>query len=285
MAPKLHELVVSLARGHVVLIVEEEAVKVLLEHLVEAVGLLLQILLEVLEEILLRTSLIQVVPVHVGPLEHAAATAHLSESIIQELELDNLEAVLVMQLLHLLLDVVLLPSRELHATVMVHETLKVEHVLLECVLGLLPRLLLFLVLSLLCLLVIDVALVVPPRRCAVRRPLAKAEPTELVSATTSLGADHVVAALVLLYRLVALWTLLRVGPDPTDVLRLRAVLDVPHIHQLAVGWAMCLLAAAPTPDEGAGAADVAHLSTLVFAGVRTTRRVGAPFNRGVVVDV
>mmetsp|Transcript_112878 Transcript_112878/g.299867 ORF Transcript_112878/g.299867 Transcript_112878/m.299867 type:complete len:230 (+) Transcript_112878:875-1564(+) len=118
-----------------------------------------------------------------------------------------------------------------------------------------------------------------------RGPFAKAEPAELMAAATSLGAYHVVAALVLLDGLVALRALLRVGPDPTDVLGLGAVLDGPLAHQLAVSWPMSLFAAAPAPDKGAMAAYVADLSTLVLASELAAFCIRAPLHRGIVIDV
>lgn len=70
-----------------------------------------------------------------------------------------------------------------------------------------------------------------------------------MSAASGLGAEHVVATLILFNGLVALRAFLGVRPDPADVLRLRAVLDVPLVHHLAVGRPMRLLAARPAPME------------------------------------
>ena len=75
-------------------------------------------------------------------------------------------------------------------------------------------------------------------------PIAKAQPTELAAALT---AHHVHAALVLLYRTLALGAGLCVGQDPVGVLTLCAVLAQPlvdcfavHLHATARVLYICL---------------------------------------------
>mmetsp|Transcript_50405 Transcript_50405/g.113324 ORF Transcript_50405/g.113324 Transcript_50405/m.113324 type:complete len:381 (+) Transcript_50405:89-1231(+) len=287
MAPEVHELCMRLLtrRPTVLLTTEEDCVEVLLQHLMQAIGLLLEVLLEVLEEILLRARLLQVVAVDVGPLEHAAAGAHLPQGIVKELQLNDLESVLVVQRLHLALDVLLLLLCQLHAAVVVHKTLEVEHVLVERVLGPLPRPLLLDMLAFLCLPVVDIALVVAACGSAVGGPVAKAQPAELVPAAARLGADHVIAPLVLLYGLVALGAFLGVGLDPADVLGFSTVLDVPLVHLLAVCWTVCLFTARPAPNETAVAPDLAWVYPLILAGIAAAVGIGAPLHRGIVVNV
>mmetsp|Transcript_56233 Transcript_56233/g.163014 ORF Transcript_56233/g.163014 Transcript_56233/m.163014 type:complete len:232 (-) Transcript_56233:567-1262(-) len=149
----------------------------------------------------------------------------------------------------------------------------------------LTRLLLLRMLALLGLPVVDVALVVAAGRRAVGRPITEAEPTELVPATTGLRANHVVATLVFLDRLVALWALLGVRPDPTDVLRLGAILHAPHVDGLATSRAVRLLPTCPTPDEAATTSDLAGVDALVLASVLAASGIRAPLDARVVVYV
>merc|ERR1719316_846632 len=106
---------------------------------------------------------------------------------------------IVVQLLDLLLNLFLFAICQIHSTVMVHETLKVEHVLVECMLCLQATLFFLLVFALLRLLVINVALVISTSGCSMCRPLPKAKPAKFMTTTTSFGAHHVVAALILFY--------------------------------------------------------------------------------------
>mmetsp|Transcript_96107 Transcript_96107/g.214037 ORF Transcript_96107/g.214037 Transcript_96107/m.214037 type:complete len:278 (-) Transcript_96107:608-1441(-) len=190
-----------------------------------------------------------------------------------------------MQCLHLALDIQLLTDGELHALIVIHEALEVEHVLVKGVLCLLLTPFLLSPLSLLRLLIVDVALVVAPGLCAVRRPGPQAEPTELMAATTVLGADHVVAALILLYSLVTLRALFRVSLNPTDVFGLRAIFDDPLVHPLAACRAVRFLPASPTPNPGTVTAYFARIHALVVASKRAARRIGAPLHKRIFVDV
>eukprot|EP00406_Dinophysis_acuminata_P040713 CAMPEP_0179378012 /NCGR_PEP_ID=MMETSP0797-20121207/89117_1 /TAXON_ID=47934 /ORGANISM="Dinophysis acuminata, Strain DAEP01" /LENGTH=248 /DNA_ID=CAMNT_0021094073 /DNA_START=89 /DNA_END=836 /DNA_ORIENTATION=+ len=188
-APELLEFLGGrlLAAGDpVVRIVAEHRVEVFLEHLVQAVGFFLEVFLEVLEQVLLGPTLLQVVAVDVRPLQDTAACAHLPEGVVQKLQLDDLEVVLVVQDLNLALDVLFLADCHLHAAVVIHEALKIEHVLVQQTLLLLSAFLLLDGLPLLHVLVVYVALVVPAGRGAVRRPLAEAQPAELVAAAPGL---------------------------------------------------------------------------------------------------
>mmetsp|Transcript_59804 Transcript_59804/g.107615 ORF Transcript_59804/g.107615 Transcript_59804/m.107615 type:complete len:225 (-) Transcript_59804:579-1253(-) len=147
------------------------------------------------------------------------------------------------------------------------------------------RLLLGGVLPILRLLVEDVALVIPAGGRAVSRPLPEAQPAELVPAAARLGANHVVAALVLLDGLVALRALLGVRPDPTNVLRLGAILDIPLDHCLAAGRSMGLLPTSPAPTVVAVAANLKSLNSLILTSISAPNRVGAPLHCRIFVDI
>lgn len=99
---------------------------------------------------------------------------------------------------------------------MVVKSFEVEHVLSELILMILT-LIFFLdnrVVALLLEVLVLVAIIVTSSLLAVLLPGSKAHPAEVVVADS---ASHVVAALVLLNRLLAFWTVLCIGHDPGDV--------------------------------------------------------------------
>lgn len=202
-------------------------VEIVLQLAVEQVCLLLNVPLKVLEQILFSRVFIQVVPIDVSPLEHPPARAHLSEGIVEELQLYNLETMNIMKLLDLVIDFGLRFDCHVHAFVMLHETFKVKHVLVKRVLRPLSTRLFLRMFAFFRLLVVNIALVVAPSGRSMGCPVAQAQPAELMATTASSGTDHVVASLVLLYSSVALRALLGIGTDPADILRLCTVLDVP----------------------------------------------------------
>jgi hypothetical protein len=91
---------------------------------------------------------------------------------------------------------------------------KVEHVPLQLVLGILRLLLLFLEPFVLLKLFELVTLVITAAGLAVLLPAAEADPAELMLARM---AGHMVAALVLLNRLLAVWAHLAISNDPLKV--------------------------------------------------------------------
>mmetsp|Transcript_44389 Transcript_44389/g.105135 ORF Transcript_44389/g.105135 Transcript_44389/m.105135 type:complete len:375 (-) Transcript_44389:383-1507(-) len=272
--------------GSLCLVTEELVVKLSLEHFMETVGFLLKVLLQMLEQVLLRPSrVIQIVPVDIRPLEHLSTSPNLPQRIIQELQLDDLEAVLVVKCLHLALHFNFLLPGELHTTIMVHEALEVEHVLIQRMLCSYAALLFLRMLAFFRLLVIDIALVVPSCRGTVSRPVTQTKPTKLVPTASSLRTHHVVATLVLLYRSVALRALLGVGPDPTNVLRLCTVLDIPGADRFALGRPMGLLTTRPALEKVATTAHLQGISTLVFDRKVAALRVRTPLHIGIVIHV
>jgi len=176
-------------------------------------------------------------------------------------------------------------NSEFHATVVIHDALKIEHVLVEGMLRLQAATLLLIVLSLFCLLVIYVTLVIPARGCSMSGPLPETEPAKLMTTTTSLGTDHVVAALVLLYGAVALGALLGIRPNPTNVLRLRAILGVPGGDRFAICRPVCFFTTSPTRHEATCALYLERLYALIFASKNATCWIRTPLNIGVVVDI
>jgi len=95
----------------------------------------------------------------------------------------------------------------------------------------------------------------------------------------------VVTTLVLLDRLVTFRTLLGVRPDPTDVLGLCTVLDVPQVHSLALRRTVCFLATSPAPMKPARTTYLARIHTVVLASVFAAVRVWTPLDHGIVVNV
>mmetsp|Transcript_27101 Transcript_27101/g.56250 ORF Transcript_27101/g.56250 Transcript_27101/m.56250 type:complete len:280 (-) Transcript_27101:438-1277(-) len=167
---------------------------------------------------------------------------------------------------------------------MVRESLEVKHVLVQLILYLLIARVLQR-LPLLRPLFKQVALVIPPSGLTMLRPITEAEPAKLVAAASALGAAHVVAALVLLNGLSALWALLRIGLDPADVLGLLPVFDVPHANCLTVCGPVCLLTASPAPDEATLTLYFTQASPRALTCKRAAGGVRAPLHSGIVVNI
>lgn len=121
-----------------------------------------------------------------------------------------------------------------------------KHILLEFMLSLFPLLLELTdrVLVLLHFLIL-VALVIPAGGAAMLAPAAHAEPAKLVLTHIT---RHVVAALVLLDRPLALGAVLGVGDHPRDVLALALVFHVPLHGQLAVARPVRILISLDAED-------------------------------------
>lgn len=127
-----------------------------------------------------------------------------------------------MQRDHGFLDLVFLLDGEVHGLVVVVLSLEVVSVLVDGFFGHLALGLFVFELGIFFHeILILVAALLPACAGAVLRPVAHAQPAELVRAASARGgARHVVAALVLLDWFAALWTGLGVGDDPLHVLAL-----------------------------------------------------------------
>lgn len=286
LTPKVHELLMkfrTLRWDRVV--VQDLVLQIFLQLLVQSICHFLEILLEELEQILLGTILLYVVSVHIGPFQHSAILPNLMKRLIQKLKFYDLEPMPVMQRLHIPFNLHFLLHCQLHGFIMVHEPLEEKHILVQRMLGFYSDLFVLSMSAFFRLLVIDVALIIPSSSRIVQMPFAQAEPTELVAASTSLRADHVVAALVLLDRLVAFRALLRVGPYPTDIFRLGAILDVPLVNRLTTRWAVSFLATSPARQKAATASYLVRVNALVLTGQLATAWIRTPFYDWVVVNV
>lgn len=99
-------------------------------------------------------------------------------------------------------------------------------------------------------------------------PVAEAEPAELEAA----AASHVHASLVLLDRLLALWTVFRVDEDPRHVICFALVFQIPALDDVARHWTVRFLAAVQAEPRAARTAHVAALKTPAGATERKGRR-------------
>lgn len=146
------------------------------------------------------------------------------------------------------------------------EALKIEHVLVQLILCILPGLFLttdcLITLSLEFLILI--AVIVASRLLAVLRPLAHTQPAKLISAQL---ASHVITALVFFYWFATRRALLGVGHDPSDILALVRVFEGPIFSLLAVTWPMRLIATLEAKAVAALATHLRHSIVLVLYAV------------------
>jgi hypothetical protein len=94
-----------------------------------------------------------------------------------------------------------------------------------------------------------------------------------------------VATSVFLNRLEAFRARLCVCSDPSDVLRLGTVLDVPNANSSAICRTMRLFPARPTPNKITHTTNLAVVYAWVLTSVRAPRWVAAPFHDRVLVDI
>eukprot|EP00350_Pseudokeronopsis_sp_OXSARD2_P012569 CAMPEP_0170545310 /NCGR_PEP_ID=MMETSP0211-20121228/3739_1 /TAXON_ID=311385 /ORGANISM="Pseudokeronopsis sp., Strain OXSARD2" /LENGTH=263 /DNA_ID=CAMNT_0010849169 /DNA_START=175 /DNA_END=966 /DNA_ORIENTATION=+ len=240
----------------------------------EEVTVFLQLLLEVLEEVDLLL-LLQVEPIHVSELQHLSAPNDLIDRLLEEVQLLNRVLLDPLEELDLGLDDRLQGLCVFLGLLMVDIPLKEEHVSGEFMLGVISFLL-FLghvpIVSLFELFVL-VALVVTARAGAMFLPVPKAEPAELIGAHL---AGHMVAALVLLYGLLALRAALGIGQNPGDVFALVAVLEDPLLGLLAVDGLVGLVPALEAEPVPALAKHVRHPHILILHTVVTPRERTPP---------
>lgn len=197
----------------------------------------------------------RVVVGHVGPLQHLPAGDYLLRAFLKELELHHRVLLDLMQFLHILPDLFYLLFGDVPRLGMVHVPLEVVHVSLQLIF----RVLLILqhfreVFILLGFLLVHVASVVSARGTAMLAPIREAEPAKVVSA---IAARHVIAALVLLDKALALRARFRVRFDPGHVLAGVLLLEEPERNLVAGGRLMVFLLALEA--EGASAEAVDHI--------------------------
>lgn len=174
--------------------------------------------------------------IDVCPFQNLATLNDRLTAELDELQLSWRITFNVMQCLHLTTHDRHLLDCEFRRIFVVRVAFVVPHVACQLILGLIALILFFSELSVLLLLIIEVAFVVATCRAAMVFPDSHANPAELIFA---LIAGHVVTSLVLFDGFAAARALLRVGHDPGDVLRLGVDFNVPFIGCLTVGGPVC----------------------------------------------
>lgn len=158
----------------------------------------------------------------------------------------------------------------------------VEHVALQLVLRILN--LLGLLLERICVLQLIefIALVIATACRSVILPQSQANPTELVFTS---DASHVIAPLIFLDALLAVWTRLRVSHDPLHIGTFRRVLFIPLHGNFAVSRLVALIAAQEAERSPAVAPHFCYGGVNAFLVTHLTPLGRAPLDPLVIIGV
>mmetsp|Transcript_37722 Transcript_37722/g.49633 ORF Transcript_37722/g.49633 Transcript_37722/m.49633 type:complete len:318 (-) Transcript_37722:605-1558(-) len=286
----VHELAPEMIKGAPIGVLRvAERVEFFLAKTVQVVAELLQFRLPLLEEQLtvLGHRLSVVETVSICPLQDLTALNDRLDTFLEELKLSGRVTHLFMQEFDLKMDVWHRLDGDIARPLVICVSLEVPLVARHLARCPAPSVFCCSELGIFFLLLVEIALVVAAGSTAVLSPVTHAYPTKVVPASTYfLPARHVVAALILLYVLIACRALLRVGHEPRHIFRLSVVLGEPLARNVAVAWRVRAQSASEASHSMTNIAFdiIQHHGSVGALASDPTLGIGAPLNVFVLVS-